>query len=501
MDLKPPKLKPTKSSVKKELLRRAKIKREKADAPVFDLKLFTFGPQRDFIMDESRRKTGCCSRRAGKTVGCAADLLFTAYTVPGITNLYITLSRKNAKRIIWKDLTRINKKFKLGGHIDNQELSITFQHADGEESVVYITGAKDSEEIEKFRGLALYKVYIDECQSFRAYISELVEDVIEPALVDYNGFLSLIGTPGPVCGGYFYDACNSSGWTHHSWTMKDNPFIEKKSGRKIEEIYDEILKRKGISYDDPTFQREYLGRWVQDNNALVYKYNWMKNDYDALPEGHKWETIFGIDIGHDDADAIAVLAYSLTHPHVFLVDEFIESKQSISDLADQIKLMQKKYDPVKMVMDAGALGKKIQLEIQQRHGLVIEAAEKARKIEFIELLNDDLRTSKLKIKKSSRCAADYNLIQWDFDKSTAAKRVISDVFHSDIADAVLYAWREARHYAYTEEEEVAKYGTNEYMDEMEREEAEIFARKERERNGEINLEPIWDLNRKSWWEQ
>jgi len=260
-------------ALKKELHKRAEQKAIEAAAPVFDIGRFCFKEQKAFINDDSRLKTALCSRRAGKTVGCAADLLYSAKNKSGIVNLYITLSRKNAKRIIWKDLLRINRIFQLGGHVDNTELTITFTHDDGDESIIYIAGAKDKEEIEKFRGLALYKVYIDECQSFRPFIKELIDDIIEPTLLDYDGYLILIGTPGPLCAGYFYECCQSDGWSHHKWTMKSNPHIQTKSNMTVEAILARIRKRKGITEDDPTYRREYLGEWVHDSDSLVYKYS------------------------------------------------------------------------------------------------------------------------------------------------------------------------------------------------------------------------------------
>jgi len=181
-------------------------------------------------------------------VGCAVDLVYTASTIADITCLYITLSRKNAKRIIWRELLKLVKEFKLDCVVDKVELSITFPHQTGD-SVIYVTGAKDEAEIEKFRGLALYKVYIDECQSFREYIQELVDDVIEPALFDHDGSLTLIGTPGPVCGGYFYDACHGDGWSHHKWTLHDNPHIERKSGKTVEQLLAAQRKRRNITKD------------------------------------------------------------------------------------------------------------------------------------------------------------------------------------------------------------------------------------------------------------
>lgn len=39
------------------------------------------------------------------------------------------------------------------------------------------------------------------------------------------------------------------------------------------------------------------------------------------------------------------------------------------------------------------------------------------------------------------------LLEWDHDKSTPERRVVSDRYHSDVCDAVLYAWRESFSYA------------------------------------------------------
>jgi len=206
----------------------------------------------------------------------------------------------------------------------------------------------------------------------------------------------------------------------------------------------------------------------------------------------------GIDIGWDDADAIAILAYSNNSEHVYVVEEWVHAKQDITALADQIKIMQKHYNPSKMVMDAGALGKKIQEEIRNRHALPVEAAEKKRKLEFIKLLNDDLQTGKLKYKEDSIAAEDYNMIQWDADKSTNGKMVISTIFHSDISDAVLYAWREARHYSYEAPEPEPERDTDSWMDREEERKAEKM---EREQSGDDTLEPLYDLNEIPWWDR
>jgi hypothetical protein len=451
-----------KPSILDELKKRAEVR-------PFTIEDYCFDKQLAFIKDPAKFKTAVCSRRAGKSLSCAADLVNTVINMPGDV-AYITLNRRSAKRIIWRAILDINEQYSLGGVPDNTELTIKFPN----KNIIYVSGAKDESDIEKLRGLALRKVYIDECQSFRPYIEQLVEDVVEPALTDYDGSLILIGTPGPVPAGYFYKTSTSKGWSHHSWTMADNPWIERKSGKKVEQIIQEICERRGVRPDDPSILREFFGKWVKDSDSLVYKFNFDKNIYEKLPE--TLEYIIGVDIGYEDSDAISVLGYDKYSEHCFLVSEFVQNKLTISDLVVKIKELKELYKPIKIVMDAGALGKKIQEEIRQRHSLHIEAAEKNRKFEFIELLNDDLRSGRFKAYKGSRFAEDCFLVQWD--RSSLNKLKISDTYHSDITDSVLYAWRECRHFFAQQRPNTALIGSAEYMDYLEQEELKSWQNKE-----------------------
>lgn len=413
---------------------RLKNKRE------FNLKTFCFPRQLKAIEDPSRYKLYLCSRRAGKTVGCAADLISHCLAKPKRNALYITLSRNNAKKIIWNDLSELNREYKLGARIDNTELSLKLPNG----SNIYLSGAKDKSEIEKFRGLALSLCYIDEAQSFRDYIRELVDDVISKALYDHNGTLCLTGTPSPVPTGYFHECYKSPGWSVHEWTMFDNPWIEIKSGKKVRELVDEELKRKGVTIDDPGIQREVFGKWVIDHNSLVFRFEQAKNTYSSIPlQALGWNYIFGIDIGFDDSDAIAVLAWNDKSPVCYLVEEVVTSKQGITGLASQVSSLIEKYNPHAVVMDTGGLGKKIADEMNTRFGLPIKPAEKARKFEYIELLNDAMRTKMFFAKEDSQFAQDAMLVEWDKD---SAQLKVSDRFHSDICDAVLYAFRESLHW-------------------------------------------------------
>lgn len=409
----------------------------------FAIETFCFDKQIAFIRDESQFKTAVCSRRAGKSVGCAADLIDTALKTKDVVCLYITLKRINAKRIIWPELLKLNREYSLGGVPNETELSLRFPETG---SVVYATGAKDKSEIENFRGLALKKVYIDECQSFRPHIEELIDDVVSKALFDYAGQLCLTGTPGMVPAGYFHKCATSNQWSHHSWTMFDNPHLERKSGKKVMDLVLKDCERMGVDITHPKIQRECFGRWVTDLDSLVFKYDSGKNHFDTVDHSRDWEFVIGVDLGFEDADAIAVIGWHKHERRAYLVREIVQAQQGITELADALSAVIQEFDPLKVVMDTGGLGKKIAAEIQKRHGLAVTAAEKARKFEFIELLNDAMRTARFFAKKDGRFAQDSLLVEWDYDKTTPDRKVVADGYHSDIADAVLYAYRESLHW-------------------------------------------------------
>lgn len=438
------------------------LEKRRGQTAQFRLEEYLFPQQLKFVTDPSPFKIAVTTRRAGKSTSCVADLVSTALQTPECVCLYITLSRKNAKRLVWPEFKRINKRYKLSVTPNESDLSLTFPNG----SVIYLLGAKDRGSIEDFRGLAIKKVYIDEGQSFPVYIKDLIDDVLGPALIDHSGTLCLIGTPGPVPSGYFYDLTKNKGWSNHFWSFFDNPHIALKSKHTHQEMLDRELRRRGVGVDDASIQREWFGKWVVDRNALVFQYDDAINNYVELPKG-PWTYILGIDLGFDDADALALLGYQDVGSEVYLFEEIVTRHQDITSLVEQIDKLKKKYDISKIVIDTAGLGKKITEEISRRYQIPMIPADKSRKLEYIELFNDVLRTGKFKAKAGSKFSQDCNKVEWDLDKSTPEKKAISKRFHSDICDAVVYAWKEAYAYTFKKAPNKPRPGSPEYFKELE----------------------------------
>lgn len=404
-----------------------------------------FPKQLAFLEDPNLFVTAMTSRRAGKTTACALDLLYTAWKNPKMVCLYITLARTNAKKIIWPMLQELNEDLGLNAEVNQSDLSLRLSN----KSMIYCSGAATSSEIVRFLGLALKLVYVDEAQDFGTYLEQLVNRVLVPACFDNKGKIKLIGTPPPVPVGYFIDSHSSSEWSHHHWTMFDNPWIEKKRGESPQVILEQELKRRGVDESDPTIQREVFGRCVVDSRRLVIEYDSRRNHYDTLPAGSLYYLI-GIDLGYQDADAVVVLGYGDNSPTTYLVDELVTPKQGLTELIRQVEQLRGRYAAHRLVIDTGGLGLKIAEEMRRRYSIPVVAAEKTRKFENIELFNDSLRTGRFLARKESRFASDAMLLEWDMDKLRPDRKVISERFHSDIIDATLYAFRESPAYSYKE---------------------------------------------------
>ena len=402
-----------------------------------------FQEQMKAIQDLSKFKALCCSRRSGKTEELSGELLIDAASRPHSDSLYITLSRTNAKKIFWPKLKRMNTDFGFGGVPNESDLSLTLPN----KHTIYVTGSPDSSKIENFRGMALTLTVIDEAQAFRSFLVDLIDEIIIPASYDYNGRIIMAGTPNSACFGTFFDACHNrgkmKGWSHHHWTIQDNPYILKKSGITPEAMIQAELKRKGITEDDPSHLRENRGLWVRSEDTLVYKYSDDRNLTKELPTNLRY--MFGLDLGFNDQDALVVVGYRPNDPVLYIVDCFAESKMDISALAAVIHQFKDKYNPTRMIMDCGALGKKIAEELIRRFSLPIEAADKARKAEYIELMNDAFRTSMIKVKEGLPIIEEWKLLQWEYSNDKTS-RWEDPSLYNHMSDSALYVWRESLSY-------------------------------------------------------
>jgi hypothetical protein len=413
----------------------------------FSPELLCFPEQLRPLTSAAKRKVLRCGRRAGKTTAVAFKLLLSALADPAIPVLYVTLTRENAREILWDDLLRLNSEYSLGGRPVLGHLELTMPNG----VPIQLRGAHTEREIAKVRGKKFKLAIVDEAQSFPdRVLSPLIKDVIGPTLLDYQGELWLVGTPPPLRRGYFFECYAgrlASGREQHQWTVRENIKLPARlAGADIDAILADIRREFGWGPDDPTYLREYLGQDIEDREALLYQYSSEVNHYDELPAGN-WTYLFGIDIGFDDSDAIAVWGWRENERRLYLVEEFVRAGQDVTDLAKAIKPLIERYHPISIVMDEH---KKTTAELRRRHGIPIVPAEKQGKPGYIRMFNADLRKAVVAARRESRFAEDCGLVRKDPD--ALVRGVLQELpaskggYHSDICDAALYGWRAANHF-------------------------------------------------------
>lgn len=426
-----------------------------------------FPQQQNFCDDPAKLKALWCTRRASKSYTAGLYMIKLCLENPGVNCLFIGLTRLSAKGIIWKDVLRtIDRKHGLGCSFNSTELTMTFPNG----SIIWATGADaDEEEMHKLLGKKYKLVCIDESSFYTINLHNLVYGILKPAVADQRGTICMMGTSSNFTRGLFFDITNGiePGWSLHSWTAHDNPYV----ARQWQEELDEIRASRPLFMETPLFKQWYLNEWVIDTDKLVYKFNPEKNLYEARPNTLKqegWTYVLGVDLGFEDDSAFVVCAFHENDYTLFVTSSFNKKGMDLTDVANKIKQLQSQYSIAKVIID-GANKQGVE-EMQRRQGVALTPAEKQDKVTFIELLNAELIQAKIKV--HNKC---HNLIQelgglvW---KTTGDVIDLPKKEHpslpNHLCDALLYAWRYC--YAYMSEIPATKpiMGSKAWHDEQNR---------------------------------
>lgn len=407
----------------------------------FDLCDPNFPHQTNFIRDPAKLKALFCTRRAAKSFTGGLGLVEAMLRNPGVSCLYIALTRDSAKGIMWKDVLKvINRQFELGAKFN--ETALTMELPNG--SICYLTGVDaDEEEKNKLLGRKYQRVVCDEAASYSIDLRELVYGILKPAIADYRGDIWLCGTSGNITQGLFFDITNGNepGWALHEWSAHDNPYV----ARQWQEELDEIDRERPLFKLTSLYKQWYLNQWVIDSNKLVYWYQQGRNDYKILPHyrGGEWQFVLGVDLGYrPDPSAFALVGFHENDRTLYGLESGKQLEMDVTDVANRIKWYQSRFPIFKVVIDGA--NKQAVMEIQKRHDIALTAADKRGKSDFIEIMNAEFVQGLIKIEaeNNKELVHEWKKLVW---KTIGDKICLPREEHAGlpnhISDAYLYAWR------------------------------------------------------------
>ncbi len=263
-------------------------------------------------------------------------------------------------------------------------------------------------------------------------------------------------------------------------TLEDNPSL------------DALEYEQALSKLDPVTQQQLRwGKWVRDTTGLVYS-SWndarcMAEVLPRLGSGEEWRRLLACDFGVTDPTAFAQLAFTRHDPRVYVERSEQWADLAPSEAAEIARAWEKQaggYDCI--VGDTGGLGKGFEAEWRKRFYMPMRAAQKADKLGYVKLLNGDLhRGLLLVLPGNDELVEDVRALPWADDKHTKEHPSMPN----HLPDAMLYGWREARHWAWEERAPEPAYGTPEWHE------------RDREQRLEQKLERVRRENETPWWEE
>jgi hypothetical protein len=284
-------------------------------------------------------------------------------------------------------------------------------------------------------------------------LNQLVYGVLKPAVADYRGTISIVGTPGNIKAGLFFELTNGRnpskperwtvrGWSGHCWSTLDNPYMVENWKAEIADL----IRDNPRIEETPLFQQNYLGLWVIDETKLVYRYLPVRNDFDGtLPKYGRgcWHHVLAIDLGFTDATSFTVLAYHDHDRNLYVLESTKKAKLDITAKAERANELKAKYAIEQVVID-GANADAV-AELNNRHSLEAIPADKTGKADFIDIMNAEFIQARILLAAGEATEAlrtEYSNLIWDEKKlEKQRKREEHPACDNHCTDGTLYGWR------------------------------------------------------------
>jgi phage terminase large subunit-like protein len=171
------------------------------------------------------------------------------------------------------------------------------------------------------------------------------------------------------------------------------------------------------------------------------------------------QTVIGCRIGVE-MDAISVLSWERSSFVVHLKHEWEGPKQTMTKLAERLRITIEKYKPLDTVVDPGEFGEELVHELCSRYRLSLGVAKPRDRFAAIALLNDAMTRGLFLADSDGAFARETQRLEWD--RSATGKSEI--VGSSAIVDAVLAAYLRAQAWLFKPADVIPQRGTPEWAE-------------------------------------
>jgi hypothetical protein len=386
--------------------------------------------QREYVMCPDPVVANHMARRTGKSAGNVRRLIRRAPRHPGGLSFFGAKDIKTCKRIIGPTVREVSHEYDLGFEWSSQDSA--FIAPNGYQ--IWLIGLSEDGEADKLRGAAhgLVEGVIDECATIRDDVLRYaVVECALPALGENEGRLALSGTPGPLLSGFFYDECQRR--RCFTGDARDNPFLRIPGERYLANA---LKNNPGWTWQTPQFQREYLGIWCEDKDALIYPYLAARNLIYEGSEFQEGRTILGVDVGFEDG-----MGYTITrsqppnNPEIHVLRSYEKRGQKFPGIAAEIESLRRHYNVNYIFIDEGNNGLLVSKSLQEA-GIPCRPTPKGLKRPRIEVIRGALASGAMKVLRRGceTLIGEFGMLVWNEKRTDADER-----YSNECTDSLIYS--------------------------------------------------------------
>jgi len=302
-------------------------------------------------------------RRTGKTELAAWRLLINALT-DGITDLdaarfYVAPTQGQARDVMWKKLLQLGSSVITGTHVNNLEVTLV----NGQTIAL-----KGADRPETMRGVKLADLVLDEYADMKPYV---LEEILMPALSDYNTGYLMIGSP--MGRNHFYDEWKKASlgkdkdYAAFHFTSFDNPLIDPK-----------LIEKRKLQMSSYAFRQEFMASFEARGSEL-FKEEWFEW-YEDIPKHSTGDYYIAGDLAgfeevgsrksknlDDSAFAVVYVEDSGT----WYVEEIVAGRWTLDRTAETLFRLVEKYQPKGVGIERGIAKQAVMsplMDMQRRTG-------------------------------------------------------------------------------------------------------------------------------------
>ncbi|WP_290597060.1 MULTISPECIES: terminase large subunit domain-containing protein [unclassified Archaeoglobus] len=332
--------------------------------------------QKLILRDKHQFITVVAGRRFGKTKAMAFSAIHYAITHPGSIQFILAPSYNQANIMFWEITTLLSKSILV--HLIERVYKTPFS------KIIFRNGseihARSTTKPEYLRGHKAHRAILDEA----AYIpDDVISQVVEPMLADFNGSWIKIGTP--FGKNHFYDSYlkgqseEFEDYSSYRFPSTANPHISH-----------EFIEKKKREYGENSiiFRTEYLAEFVEDQNAVFRWADIQRNisNIELVDMGQPGR-IYAI--GCDLAkylDYTVIIVLDITNKPFKLVHFQRFNRRPYAETILKLKELYKRFNYAKVLIDSSGVGDPVLEDLQDigAEGYVFTAKSKVQLIQRLQ---------------------------------------------------------------------------------------------------------------------